>query len=220
MKSLVIAAHPDDETLGVAGSILRRKAEGHTTAWLIITGISIDNGWSADFIHKRQREIDFIQQLLKFDEVYHLDFPTAQLDTLPMSDLVSKISNVFNGYQPNEVFVPHYSDVHSDHRIVFQAVSSCCKWFRYPSVKRILCYETLSETDFGLGNEGFFKPNYFLDISTYLEVKIQALQIYSSEIGKFPFPRSIEAIHSQALVRGAASGYAAAEAFELLRERS
>ena len=137
-----------------------------------------------------------------------------------MSDLVAGISNVFRSFEPEEVFVPHPSDVHTDHRIVFDAVSSCTKWFRYPSVKRVLAYETLSETDFGLGTDQSFRPNVFVDIEPFLDGKLRAMDIYASELGAFPFPRSREAIRALAMLRGAASGFKASEAFELLRERS
>ncbi len=220
MKSLVIAAHPDDETLGAGGAMLRRKAEGHATAWLIVTCISTAAGWSLEQVLQRDAEIEAVRKLLQFDEVYRLDLPTTQLDQLSMGELVANISGTFAKFQPNEIFVPHYSDIHSDHRVVFQAVASCTKWFRYPSIQRILCYETLSETDFGLGEAGVFKPNYFMDISPFLEKKLETLQVYSSELGHFPFPRSLEAVRAQAALRGAASGYPAAEAFELLRERA
>ena len=110
--------------------------------------------------------------------------------------------------------------MHTDHRIVFDAVIACTKWFRYPSVKRVLAYETLSETDFSLNTNGRFYPNYFINISGYLEKKIELMSIYISEIAKFPFPRSYEAIRALATLRGAASGYIAAEAFQLLKERN
>jgi len=110
--------------------------------------------------------------------------------------------------------------VHTDHRAVFDAAAACTKWFRYPSVKRVLAYETLSETDFGLGTELGFRPNVFVDISPFLERKLQAMDIYASEIAPFPFPRSQDALRALARVHGTSSGYHAAEAFQLLRERA
>jgi len=219
-KIIVIAPHPDDETLGVGGTLLRKKAEGAIVAWLIVTNISIESGWSAEKVKKRTDEIRSITQLYEFDEVYCLNFKTTQLDTLPMSDLVAAISDVFKAFKPEEVFVPHPADVHTDHRVVFDAVSACTKWFRYPSVKRVLAYETLSETDFGLRADQAFRPNVFVDIEHFFIKKLQAIDIYVSEVGEFPFPRSHEAIQALATLRGAASGFKAAEAFELLRERT
>jgi LmbE family N-acetylglucosaminyl deacetylase len=157
--------------------------------------------------------------LFGFDEVFTLNFPTTQLDSIPMSDLVAGVSDAFRSFEPEEVFVPHPSDVHTDHRVVFNAVASCTKWFRYPSVKRVLAYETLSETDFGMGTDQAFRPNVFVNIEHFLNDKLRAMDIYASELGEFPFPRSHEAIRALATLRGAASGFKAAEAFELLRER-
>lgn len=220
MKTIVIAPHPDDEVLGVGGTLLRRKVEGAKVAWLIVTAISVEFGWSSDKVRQRSDEIKRVTELFGFDEVFTLDFPTTQLDRVPMSDLVAGISEVFRSFEPEEVFVPHPSDVHTDHRIVFDAVASCSKWFRYPSVKRVLAYETLSETDFGLGTDQGFRPNVFVDIDPFLNNKLRAMDIYASELRAFPFPRSHDAIRALATLRGAASGFKTAEAFELLRERS
>ena len=220
MKTIVIAPHPDDEVLGVGGTLLRRKAEGAKVAWLISTRISVESGWGEQKVKQRADEIQRITDLFGFDEVYALNFPTTQLDRVPMSDLVAGISNVFRSFKPDEVFLPHPSDAHTDHRIVFDAAVSCTKWFRYPSVKRVLAYETLSETDFGLDIAQGFRPNVFVDIEPFLDGKLRAMDIYASELGTFPFPRSHEAIRALATLRGATSGFKAAEAFELLRERS
>ena len=220
MRTIVIAPHPDDETLGVGGTLLRRKSEGASIAWVIVTTMSAESGWSIEQINKRTDEIRRITQLYDFDEVYRLNFTTAQLDMIPMSDLVSAMSDVFKTFQPEEVFMPHPADVHTDHRFVFDAVSACVKWFRFPSVKRVLAYETLSETDFSLGTDQAFRPNVFVDIENFLSEKLRAIDIYASEVSEFPFPRSHEAIQSLAKLRGAASGFKSAEAFELLRERS
>lgn len=220
MKTLVIAPHPDDEVLGLGGTLLRRKAEGAKLAWLVVTGISTANGWKQEQIDLRAEEIARVEKYFGFDHVFTLDFPTTQLDRIPVGDLVSAFAGVFKTFQPEEVFIPHSSDVHTDHRAVFDAAAACSKWFRYPSVKRVLAYETLSETDFGLGTELGFRPNVFVDIAPYLEGKLEAMDFYASEMAPFPFPRSHEALRALAKLRGAASGYQAAEAFQLLRERS
>lgn len=220
MKTIVIAPHPDDEVLGVGGTLLRRKDEGASVAWLIVTGISVTSGWSKEKVEQRAGEIERVAELFCFDEVFNLDFPATRLDQVPVSDLVAEISKVFKSFEPEEVFVPHPSDVHSDHRLVFDAVASCTKWFRYPSVGRVLAYETISETDFGLGGGQGFRPNVFVDIEPFLDNKLRAMDIYETELGPFPFPRSHQAIRALAMLRGAAAGFKAAEAFELLRERS
>jgi len=220
MRTLVVAPHPDDEILGCGGTLLRRKVDGADLGWLIVTGISEKNGWSKERVRQRETEIDQVAELIGFNQVFNLCLPAARLDVMPASDLVDAFSTVFKSFQPEEVFVPHRSDVHTDHQIVFDAAVACTKWFRHPSVRRILAYETISETDFGLNTDCVFSPNYFVDISDFLESKLETMAVYGTELGTFPFPRSIEAIRSLAALRGSASGFVAAEAFQLLRERS
>ena len=215
----MVAPHPDDETLGAAGTLLRRKHEGGEVAWLIVTSVSESAGFSEERVASRAQEIREVSERFAFDHVFELGFPTAQLDAIPMSDLVGKVSEVFREFQPEEVFLPHPADIHTDHRVVFDMVSSCTKSFRYPSVKRVLAYETLSETDFALGTDLCFTPNVFVDVSAYIEQKIEIMKIYESEMGEFPFPRSEKAVRALASLRGAASGFEAAEGFQLLRER-
>lgn len=219
MKTIVVAPHPDDELFGVGGTLMRRKAEGDNIAWLIVTGISTEYGWNPDQVKKRYDEIKRISGYFSFDEVYSLNLRPAQVDRLPMSELVTKISEVLQSFEPQEVFVPHPSDVHTDHRVVFRAVAACTKWFRCPSVRRVLAYETLSETDFGLGVDQGFRPNYFVNIQEFLDRKLEAMAVYESELSEFPFPRSYEALRALAALRGTTSGFKAAEAFQLLRER-
>lgn len=176
-------------------------------------------GWEAERIRRRDAEIAQVAESVGFSRVFNLRLPAAQLDTLPMRELVSEFSSVFKEFEPDEVFVPHRSDAHTDHGAVLDATAACTKWFRYPSVRRVLAYETLSETEFGLYAGSGFQPNCFVDISDFLERKLELMAVYQSELGVFPFPRSIEAIRALATLRGATSGYKAAEAFQLLRER-
>ncbi len=219
MRTLVIAPHPDDETLGVGGTLLKRRAEGHEIAWVIATKVTAEDGWSHEIINTKENEISKVADFFGFHNVFRLNYATTRLDQYAMASLVASISNVFKEFQPNEVFIPHRGDVHTDHRYVYDASVSCTKWFRYPSVKRVLAYETLSETDFGFGADQSFLPNVFVDIEKYIDQKINIMDIYSSELGAFPFPRSEESIRALAKVRGVAAGYQAAEAFQLLRER-
>ena len=218
-KTLVVAPHPDDEIIGCGGTLLRRKAEGGVLGWLIVSGMTEQAGWPADRIRQRNEEIAKVTTLIGFDEVFNLRLPSTRLDELSMAELVSAISSVFKSFAPGEVLVPHRGDVHSDHRVTFNAVGACAKWFRFPSVRRVLTYETASETEFGLFRETAFQPNFFVDISGYLERKLEIMAVYQTELDEFPFPRSARAIRALAEWRGASAGCLAAEAFELLRER-
>ena len=218
-RTLVVAPHPDDETLGCGGTLLRLAQEGARIAWLIVTDMSATAGFSEEEVKSRENEISKVSALYGFSDVFQLKLATRQLDRVPMADLIGKFAAVFKSFEPQQVFLPYRMDVHTDHRTVFDAAAACVKWFRYPSVQRVLAYETLSETEFSLDARSVFQPNYFVDITQYLERKIEIMAVYNSEMDDFPFPRSAEAIRALATFRGAGSGYRAAEAFQLLRER-
>lgn len=216
---LVIAPHPDDETLGCGGTLLRHKSIGDEIHWLIVTNATIDHGFTQQRIDERDREIELISKRYRFDSVSKLNFPTAQLDTIPMGEMVQKMGEAFQEIRPDIVYLPNPGDIHSDHKYVFQSGMSCTKWFRYPFIKRILVYETLSETEFGINPSVIkFTPNVYVDITPFLHQKLEIMKIYKSEIGDFPFPRSEQAIRALSAYRGAASGFQFAEGFMLIKE--
>lgn len=218
-KVIVIAPHPDDETLGCGGTILRHAAEGDKVSWVIMTGMHTENGFSQERVLQRDKEIETVAAKYEFISVHKLGFPTATLDQIPLADLVGALSKVLTTESPEYVYVPFPGDVHTDHRVVFDVAMACTKWFRYPSVRRILAYETISETDFGINPVlDSFKPNVFVDISRFLETKLKIMKLYDGEMGVFPFPRSEESLRALASVRGSMAGCMSAEAFMLLKE--
>lgn len=218
MSILCIAPHPDDETIGCGGTLLRYAASGAEVHWLVVTQMTPDL-FSADRMKRRRNENAAVAARYGFASVNMLGFGTTALDTLPMSQVIGSLSKVFDGLRPNTVFVPYRNDVHSDHSVVFDAAAACCKSFRYPSVKSVYAYETLSETEFGLRpDDSGFRPNLFVDISPFLDKKVEIMRLYEGEIKPFPFPRSEECIRAQALLRGAQAGVQAAEAFMILKE--
>ena len=220
MKSvLVIAPHPDDETLGCGGTILRHIADGDEVHWLIATTMTPEYGYSASRIQLRAQEIGTVRQRYGIKRVYQLNFPAAQLDAIPLSEIIGKFIDVFAECTPHTVYTPNPGDVHSDHSVVFEASTSCSKWTRSPSVKSVRVYETLSETELGMSPIiPAWNPNLFIDITDHLDAKISIMRLYGSEFKDFPFPRSEEAIRSQAKFRGTAAGVTAAESFTVLRE--
>jgi LmbE family N-acetylglucosaminyl deacetylase len=218
-KVLAIAVHPDDETLGCGGSLLRHKDEGDKIFWCIVTAISEELEFSANSVKKRAKEIEQVSQLYDFDGVDQLGLPATQLDTIPRKILVNAIADIIQKIKPNILYLPHKHDVHSDHQTVFQAAYSCTKAFRYPFIKRILMTETLSETEFAPATaDSVFLPNFFVDISDFIEKKIEILKHFEGEVSKHPFPRSVRNIKALASLRGATVGVEYAEGFMLLRE--
>lgn len=214
-RILVVAVHPDDETLGCGGTLLKHKSTNDEIHWLICTTIDEKH----DYYDVREKEISQVSEIYDFDSVHNLRLKTMQVDELSMSDLIGKISKVINEVQPNIIYLPFKSDVHSDHRKIFDAAFSCTKSFRYPFIKKIYMMETLSETEFAPSTkEDSFIPNVFVDISEFLEKKIEIMKIFASEIALHPFPRSEKNLRALATFRGASSGCEYAESFVLLKE--
>lgn len=214
---LAIAPHPDDETLGCGGTLLRHRADGDTVHWLVASAMPADGPWPEERRQRREREITAVTAHYGFASVQRLDFPAARLDTVPAADLVAAMAAAMAPLQPETIYLPFRGDAHSDHAAVFDAAAACTKWFRYPSIRRVRVYETPSETGFGLGSD-VFHPNLFSDITPHLDSKLAAMRLYEGEMGTFPFPRSEEAIRALAALRGSQCGRNAAEAFMSLRE--
>jgi len=218
-KVLVVAVHPDDETLGCGGTLLRHKDNGDQTHWLILTTMTAEAGFSAGAIERRDLEIQQVAGQYGFQDRFSLGLPTTSLDRVPFNSLVSKIAKVFHTVKPQVIYLPFKGDVHTDHKIAFEAAFSCLKSFRAPFVERVLMMETPSETEFAppLG-ESVFCPNVFVDISAYMEAKTDIMGIYTSEVETAPSPRSFNTLKALATYRGATCGKRYAEAFMLLKE--
>lgn len=216
MNILVVSPHPDDETLGAGGSILRFKKEGNKVYWLNMTAISAELGYTQEQIQRKQNQIDRVREYYRFDGGYDLQLHTTKLQEYKNDEIISKIGKYVNEVKPELIILPDYNDAHSDHKYVFDWCYACTKGFRYPSVKSILTMEILSETDFGKPQHPFV-PNYFINISDYLNEKIEVMSIYEDELGVHPFPRSVETIKALATLRGAAAGVQYAEAFRVLK---
>lgn len=214
---MVIAPHVDDESLGAGGTLLKLAHEGFDIAWVIVTNKSEEFGWPKNEVEERVLQIKKVSKFLSIKKVYELGFMPAGLDTVPNSKIVSEIYNSINDFQPYAIFIPHVGDVHTDHGTIFHAAISASKSFRSSSVKLIMSYETLSETEYGLEENKNFNPNLFIDISDYIDKKIELIKIYSRELDDFPFPRSEDAISALAKLRGSQSANLAAEAFKILK---
>jgi LmbE family N-acetylglucosaminyl deacetylase len=218
-KVMVLAVHPDDETLGCGGTLLKHKEQGDEIHWVIVTSAKSFPGMTKAELEERAQVIKKVSELFKFDSVTELELPTIELDSLDKKDIVKVISNVISSVQPNILYLPFAYDVHSDHRVVFECAYSCTKSFRYSFIKKIYMMETLSETEYAPSLQvTSFVPNVFSDITSYIDKKTQAMSLYKTEIGEHPFPRSLDSIKAQAMFRGSSCGVYYAEAFMLLKE--
>lgn len=219
MRVLVIAPHPDDETLGCGGALLRHREAGDVVTWCIATAMTAEGGYTPERMAARATEIRAVAAAYRCADVVTFGYPTTTLDIVPMGELVTRFRDVVARATPDIVYLPHRGDAHSDHHMTVDAAWSACKTFRAPSVHRVLAYEVPSETDFAYPMPAdSFVPNVFMDITGRVEEKICTMGHYVGELGPHPFPRSAEHIRARAIVRGAAAGVTHAEAFVLLRE--
>ena len=161
MKILVIAPHPDDETLGCGGTLFRHKDKGDELFWVIVTYISENMGWPEAAVKKREKEIDSVAEKYGFSDVFKLRIPTTKLDTVPLIDLMENISKVYKQTEPEIIYMPCAHDAHTDHQLTAKALQSTFKWFRHPYIQKVLMYETLSETEFNFIKKTSFNPNLF-----------------------------------------------------------
>lgn len=217
-KIIVISAHPDDETLGAGGTLLKHKKNGDQLYWIIATNIFENQGFTKDRIDSRQEEIQKVSNKFGFEEVFLLNHPTMNLSSSSLIKLVPEISNIFTKIEPEIIYTLNRSDAHSDHRYLSDAVMACTKSFRYPFIKKILMYECLSETEFAPSfPEKVFIPNYYVDITEFIDEKIEIMEIFNSELGEPPFPRSVKNIKALAVFRGSSVGCLYAESFQVVK---
>ena len=220
MKILIIAPHPDDEVLGCGGTIKKYTKKGDVV-FLCIATKAYTPDWTEEFIANRKKEIELSVKTLGINKLFLLDFPTVKLDTISQKEINDSILKVVQEVKPEIVFIPFEGDINKDHKLIFEAALVALRPSFESSVKKIYCYEVLSETEWAKPAqkiENVFIPNYYEDISDYLEDKIKAMECYKTEIKEYPHPRSLEGIKILAQKRGTESGLKLAEAFMLIRE--
>lgn len=217
-RVLVIAPHPDDEVLGCGGTIAHHAAQGDEVQVLVVTRAAPDVYPSDDEVEVRQ-EAHAAHAILGIVNTHFLDFPAPKLDTVPGYQLANEIATVIRRYQPYTVYLPHRGDIHLDHQKVYQATLVAARPINQCSVKQLLCYETLSETEWAPPwSDTAFVPNVFVDITNYLDLKLKAMHCYQSELQPSPHPRSLQALETLAKQRGSTVSLSAAEAFMLVRQ--
>jgi len=216
MRMLVIAPHPDDEVIGCGGTILKSLARGEKVFLCVVT-TACPPEWDEKTIEIKKRERIKASKLLGVKKTFFLDLPTTKLDTIPKNELNKKISTCVNSAKPDIVLTSYWGDLHFDHQAVFNATIVATRPFD-TQIKKVLCYEIPSTTDLTPDRKKIFSPNVFVDISKFLEKKLEIMKVYKTELRKYPHPRSIKALRLHARKRGAQIGVNAAEAFVLIRE--
>lgn len=215
MKVLVLAPHPDDEIIGVGGTILKHVHSGDSVSLLIFTKAH-EPFWDKSTILKKSREVQLVSDFLKIKELIWLDFKTTTLGSLPGAEISSRIEHVVEKIKPDIVYSPPKGDVHIDHDVVANYTLSVVK--KFPKISKVLFYEEPQNTQYN-SQLSYFVPNYFVDISPFINKKLAALNMYKTEKKTYPHPRSAKALKMAAGVRGGAIFVKYAEAFMLVRER-
>ncbi len=154
MKILVISPHTDDETLGAGGFLLKHADEGDDIFWMNVTNTKQVYGYSMEDEIQGKEEASRVALRYGVRKFIDLELEPAGLDKYRLSELIQVFSEKMKLIEPDIVLLPYPDDIHSDHRIVFEAAFSCTKAFRYPSIKKILCMEIISETDYALADRG------------------------------------------------------------------
>jgi LmbE family N-acetylglucosaminyl deacetylase len=217
---LVVAAHPDDETLGCGGCIARHVSRGDRVYVAIVAegATSRANGESTT-TGLRAAAMSAAHVLGAQPPVF-IGLPDNRLDGLDLLDIVQHLEKLVDEFTPNTVYTHHGGDLNIDHNIVHRATVTACRPLPGSSVNSIRCFETVSSTEWGSESLGKpFSPTLFVDIADFLETKQKALQCYDAEMRDFPHARSYDAVEALARLRGSQAGMGAAEAFSIVMER-
>jgi LmbE family N-acetylglucosaminyl deacetylase len=222
---LVLAAHPDDEVLGIGGTIAHHSAAGDSVHVVIAAEGATARDASRD-AQARREEIGALQTaahkaagILGVQSVRFLGFPDNRCDSLDRIDMVKAVEAVVAALLPDTVYVHHAGDVNIDHRLLHEAAFTACRPQRGHCVSRLLSYETASSTEWApAGSLPPFQPTVFVDITAHWPKKRAALDAYQSEMRPWPHARSVAAVEHLGRWRGASVGVEMAEAFILLRQ--
>lgn len=207
---LIFAPHNDDELLGAGGTILKLSKNGYEVTVCEIT--------SGPTCQKIQSEAKEAHKVLGVRNSVFLNLPSCKLEEMSKTEMNRAFCKVVADIKPMIVMIPHYGDMHLDHRWVAEAAMVAVRPLEASLVQKVLAYETLSETEWNTPSvNNVFIPNLWIDISDEIDRKIEAMRCYQSQLHDFPHPRSLETIESLAKYRGSTVGVKAAEAFMVVR---
>lgn len=215
---LVVAAHPDDEVLGAGGTLARHVHCGDRVhALLVADGATSRYATGmAEVLAKCTRRA---AQVLGFASVDQLSLPDQRLDTMPLLEVTREVEKVVDRLRPDVVYTHFPGDVNADHGVVARAAWTACRPYVLPGLRLFAVFETPSSTEWAWPIEGStFGPALFVDVTSTLDEKLDAMSCYESELRDYPHPRSLRALRERAAYWGSRVGRPAAEAFQVLRQ--
>lgn len=222
-RILVIVAHPDDEILGLGGTIRKRVNQGDIVECLILgEGMTSRKNSRKDTEEKLVNELHNnakeAGKIIGFRNVYFESLPDNRFDSMDLLDIVKIVEGYVTKLKPDIVYTHHNGDVNIDHKITHEAVITACRPVGEYSVKDIYVFETPSSTEWNFSHrQNVFAPNVFEDVSGTIKSKLDAMACYETELRDYPHPRSIEALEIIARRWGTVVGEKYVEAFEIVR---
>jgi LmbE family N-acetylglucosaminyl deacetylase len=214
-KIVVIAPHPDDETLGAGATIARFAAEGAEVSVLIVSG-HLPPIYKPEVFEETVREAEAAFKVMGVANWEFLRIPALKVHEQPVPVINGGVLGFIRKHAPDTVLMP-FPDRHIDHRTIFDACAVAVRPIGDAWPRTVLCYETLSETHWNVqGIEPSFLPDLYVDTTNYMDKKKAALEAYASQIAHAP-TRSVEACMALAKFRGSQNGCGYAEAFKVVR---
>lgn len=223
-KSLIIAAHPDDDILGCAGLISKYRNSVEFRVIFIAEGSSCRFILSETPEHLIQEAINERNsfgikalKLLGINDYQFYNLPCGRLDQIPILEINKIIESEIRIFKPDTVYTHSFEDTNNDHIIVHRATQMATRPGSNFFVNTVFAYEVLSSSEWRFTHT--FSPNYFEVLSENdVKNKWLSLKEYESEIKEFPYPRSEDGIISLSKYRGMQCGHKYAEAFHLIRK--
>lgn len=216
-RVLVIAAHPDDEVLGMGGTIAMHTGRDDAVRVLVVTdGSSTQYPGDSEIRSRKEEEARRAAAELGVEDYVHLDFPDMQLDTLAHVEVNGIVEEHVRDFVPDVVYTVQ-PDVNNDHRVLFDSVAVATRPVPGQPVRRLLTYAPTSSTEWTPAAVNWFLPNWYVDVTKTLERKIAAFAHYETERRDYPHPRSERAIRATAEFHGTTCGFEYAEPFVLVR---
>ena len=220
-KILVIVAHPDDEVLGCGGTIAKLIDQSCR-----VKVIFLSDGESSRLQKVSKKKNNYrkncakkAMRILGVKDFSFDNLPDNEFDKISLLTITKKIEKEIKKFNPDTVLTHHNGDLNIDHQITSKAVLTACRPKIKNNVKLILFFEILSSTEWNIvSKKYFFNPNWYEDITKYINIKIRAIKCYKKELRKSPHSRSIETIKALSIFRGSSSGVKNAEAFQLGRK--
>ena len=219
-KILCIVAHPDDEVLGIGGTLIKHVSYGDCVDIIILSEGEASKSKKIERNSKRITNAKSCCNIMGSNLYKIFDFPDQQLDKISQLKIVKKLENCLEKLKPDIIYTHHPADINSDHQITAHTTLVAARPISYHKVMpEIRCFETPSSTEQAPNVEPYvFKPNFYVCIEKVWKKKIEAINAYSKEIKKYPHPRSIKSIESLAIKRGSEVNLKKAEAFYIVRK--